>query len=618
MHRFKKRTLLLPALLLCHTAFTHSDEAYSPPTREGTTQLYWGDTHLHTALSADAFINGTRLGPEDSYRFARGEAVTADNGMQARLRAPLDFLAVTDHSDYLGVYRGLAREDEALAGWAVGDEWSAMLAEERLGELVRAFGSAVQSSDDALKTPEAFVYSTWMEVADIADQFNQPGMFTTLIGYEWTSMISGDNLHRVVFYRDDADTVTRQLPFTSQESTDPEDLWQSLADYEEKTGGQVLAIAHNGNVSNGRMFAPETLKGKALDSDYAKTRSRWEPVYEVTQVKGDGETHPTLSPTDEFADFETWDQGNISLTADKEPWMLRYEYARSALREGLRHQDKTGTNPFKFGMIGSTDSHTALSTTAEDNFFGKFLESEPAPDRATNRMAHVLQESWELGASGLAAVWATDNTREAIFDAFRRKEVYGTTGPRIRLRFFGAWNMDPALYERPDYADIAYEQGVPMGGDLLPQGGTTPPPSFLVVAEKEPDGANLDRIQIVKGWLDAAGESHERVYNVALSDERHADPDTGKVPPLPTTADVANATYRNSVGAASLATVWTDPDFEPGQAAFYYVRVLEITKPRWNAYDAAYFDKTMPDKAPMTVQDRAYSSPIWYTPDSES
>lgn len=603
--------LLAPLSLAADLALTAED--YSPAVRQPVTRLFWGDTHLHTVLSADANINGTRLTAEDSYRFARGETVVADNGIAARLRQPLDFLAVTDHSEYLGVYAGLRAGDENLEGWKVGEQWSQMLAENKLKELGTAFANSIQSTDDALKVPESFRYNTWRSVAETADTFNEPDHFTAFAAYEWTSMVSGDNLHRVVIYRDGADTVSRQLPFTAQDSSDPEDLWQALAGYEEMTGGEVLAIAHNGNVSNGKMFAPETLRGKALDRDYAERRARWEPVYEVTQVKGDGEAHPTLSPTDEFADFETWDGGNITLTAPKEDWMLRYEYARSGLKEGLRHNSRVGANPFRFGMIGSTDSHTALSTAAEDNFFGKFVESEPDPDRATRKMSKMLQESWELGASGLAAIWAEENTREALFRAIKRREVYGTTGPRIRLRFFGGWAFDDDLQLQAGYAETAYRDGVPMGGELAPLAAEGAP-RFLVVAEKDPNGANLDRIQIVKGWLDEDGETHEKIYDVALSDQRQPHPQTGAVRPLPSTVDVEAATYTNSVGAAALATVWTDPGFDPAQSAFYYVRVLEIEKPRWTTIDARYFDIEVPEEAPMTVKDRAYSSPIWYTP----
>lgn len=604
---------------------------YSPPLRPpAQTNLYWGDTHLHTRNSADAFSVGNEaVTPEDAFRFARGETIVASTGVRAKLRRPYDFLAVSDHAEYMGIYVRLQKGgDPRLERWEVGRGWAELLrrrdaraAAAGVGHshsddskvLGKGFADAIQSKDPKFRVPAGIQESIWVEAARTADRFNEPGRFTALIAYEWTSMIGGDNLHRVVLYRDGADKAAQLLPFTAQDSTDPEDLWRALADYEKRTGGQVLAIAHNGNVSNGRMFAPQTLAGKGLDSDYARRRIRWEPVYEVTQMKGDGEAHPTLSPTDEFADFETWDQGNITLSAPKQPWMLQYEYARSGLREGLAHEAKLGVNPFKFGMTGGTDSHTGLSTTAEDNFFGKFPESEPQPNRIHHRMAGVLQESWELGASGLAAVWAPENTREAIFDAFRRKEVYGTTGSRIMLRFFGGWDFAPSDVRRPDYARIGYSKGVPMGGDL-PGTGSRGAPTFMVVAAKDPDEANLDRIQIVKGWLDAKHTTHEKIYDVALSDGRKVDPKTGKAPPVGNTVDVVNATYSNSIGDPELATVWTDPDFDPEQRAFYYVRVLEIPKPRWTTYDAKFFGIALPASVPTTVQDRAYSSPIWYQP----
>jgi len=604
---------------------------YSPPLRPPPEmQLYWGDTHLHTRNSADAFSVGNEaVTPEDAFRFARGETVVATTGLRAKLRRPYDFLAVSDHAEYMGIYVRLQQGgDPRLEVWEVGRQWGELLRkrdprEAALGlghghdddskVLGKGFADAIQSKDPRFRVPAGVQESIWAEAARTADRFNEPGRFTALIAYEWTSMIGGDNLHRVVLFRDGADKAAQVLPFTSQDSTDPEDLWRALAGYEKKTGGQILAISHNSNVSNGRMFAPQTIAGVPLDAAYATQRMRWEPLVEVTQVKGDSETHPKLSPTDEFADFETWDRGNITLTAPKQPWMLKYEYVRSGLLEGLAHEAKLGVNPFKFGIIGSTDSHTGLSTTTEDNFFGKFPESEPQPERIRHRMAGVLQESWELGASGLAAVWAPENTREAIFDAFKRKEVYGTSGSRIKLRFFGGWNFAPSDVRSPDYARIGYAKGVPMGGDLLPAGKGRAP-CFMVVAAKDPDEANLDRIQIVKGWLDAKGATHEKVYDVALSGGRRVDPKTGKAPAVGSTVDLKNATYSNSIGAPELATVWTDPQFDPAQSAFYYVRVLEIPKPRWTTYDAKYFDIELPKNVRTTVQDRAYSSPIWYRP----
>lgn len=421
----------------------------------------------------------------------------------------------------------------------------------------------------------------------------------------------GDNLHRVVLFRDGASKATRQAPFSAQDSSNPEDLWAALQRYEAATGGKVLAIPHNGNLSNARMFLPRMSDGNPFTLSYARMRARWEPVVEVTQSKGDGETHPALSPTDEFADFERWDESNILRTARKQPGMLRYEYARTVLGEGLAQEAKLAANPFKFGMIGSTDQHTGLSTTTEDNFFGKLKESEPSPDRYRKMLA--TWNNWRLSASGLTAAWARENTREAIFDAFKRREVYATTGSRIQVRLFGGWDYRESDVLRPDYATIGYRKGVPMGGDLMraPAGKV---PRFMVTASKDPDEANLDRIQIIKGWLDAKGQTHEKIYDVALSDGRKVDPRTGKAPRVGSTVNVGDASYTNTIGAPELAVVWTDPDFDPAERAFYYARVIEIPKPRWTAYDAKFFKLTMPKQVPRITQDRAYTSPIWYTP----
>ena len=598
-----------------------ADEAppYSPPLREpAENDLYWGDLHLHTNNSTfDAYPQGTRLvGPAEAYRFAMGEEIVADNGVRAKLRRPLDFLAVTDHARNIGLFPRIAAGDPQIANTPISERYGELLdLVEKVG-LRNAFMTVVRRDGRLPAVPEDFARSVWAEITSTADTFYRPGRFTTLIGYEWTSMINGDNLHRVVLYRDDAAKAARMLPLNAQSDPDPEALWAGLARYEE-TGGKVLAIAHNGNLSNGRMFSPTRLNGQPLDRKYAETRARWEPVYEVTQVKGDSETHPTLSPTDEFADFETWDSANVANTALKQPWMLRYEYARQALRDGLNYERSLGVNPFKFGMIGSTDIHTGLATTAEDNFFGKFKGSSPAPGRYLRKMAGEFGEgqsemNWELGASGLAAVWAPQNTREAIYDAIRRREVYATSGSRIRLRFFGGWNYVRGDIERADYARYGYSHGVPMGGDMPRRDGAKPP-TFLIHAARDPDAANLDRVQVVKGWLDAAGKTHEKIYEVALSDGRKPGPD-GKVMPVGSTVDVKSASYRNSIGDPELATWWSDPDFDATQPAFYYVRVLEIPTPRWTTYDSAFYGTELPSEIPRSVQDRAYSSPIWYRP----
>jgi hypothetical protein len=421
-----------------------------------------------------------------------------------------------------------------------------------------------------------------------------------------------------VLYRDGAELARKLLPYTTTESFNPEDLWKWMERYEAETGGDVLALAHNGNLSNGIMFPVETnpATGKPLTGSYAEMRAKWEPLYEATQIKGDGEAHPFLSPSDEFADYETWDKNNLGPNL-KKPEMLQYEYAREALKNGLKLEVTLGTNPYKFGMVGSTDSHTALATADEENFFGKHSGVEPGPQRWEHLVAEmgpVKIVSWEMAASGYAGVWARENTREALFDAMKRKEVYSTTGPRMIVRLFGGWEFtaDDAKTRLP--AEAGYTKGVPMGGDLTPR-PEGKSPSFMVAAAKDPYSGNLDRIQIVKGWLDSNGKTHERVYDVVWSGDRVPAAD-GKLPPIGNTVDVVNATWSNSIGAPELITVWTDPDFDAGQKAFYYARVIEIPTPRWTAYDAKRFNVQMPKEVPMTTQERAYTSPIWYTPES--
>jgi hypothetical protein len=404
-------------------------------------------------------------------------------------------------------------------------------------------------------------------------------------------------------------------PFTTFDSEDPADLWKWMQTYEDKTGGKLLAIPHNGNLSNGKMFALVDFVGNPLTREYAETRSRWEPVAEVTQIKGDGETHPLLSPDDAFADYETWDKGNLILQPKKDE-MLRYEYARSGLKLGIKFDRELGANPYKFGMIGSTDSHTALATADEDNFFGKHSGAEPNPERWFHKVFQFEDRTvmgWEQTASGYAGVWATENTREALWDALKRKEVYATTGPRMTVRFFGGWEF-AEVDAKGDVAEVGYTKGVPMGGDLTAsQAGKAP--TFLVAALKDPDGANLDRIQIVKGWIDGNGKVQEMVYNVSWSDADTRKPDEkGNLPPVGNTVDTKNTTWQNTIGDAELVTVWKDPAFDSSVRAFYYARVIEIPTPRWTAYDAKRFNLEMTDDVPMVTQDRAYTSPIWYTP----
>ncbi len=578
-------------------------------------EVFFGDTHLHTRNSADAWSMGNlNLTPGDAYRFAQGSPVTAHNGMQVQLRRPLDFLVVSDHAEYLGAFYRFNVDDPLIINTDVGRQWQKYVEEGDLAKFFGAFVNSMQNKEEDPALPAAVRQTVWRGVATTADQHNKPGVFTAFSGYEWTSMISGNNLHRVMVFKDDADKVSQMIPFSGQDSLDPRDLWQALSNYEASTGGEVLSIAHNGNLSNGMMFPEETVDGSPIDEAYASLRARFETVYEVTQVKGDGEAHPILSPDDEFADFENWDWDNIGRSQKKEDWMLPQEYARGALKRGLRFEDELGVNPFKIGLIGSTDGHNSISTPEEDNFFGKFPESEPGPARLENAMA--LDRLWQnslLVASGYAAVWAKENTRESIFDAIKRREVYATTGSRIKVRFFGGWSFEKNDIHRPTMLDIAYGTGVPMGGDLT-RPAQVQSPAFLAIAAMDADGAHLDRIQIVKGWMDKKGELREKVYDVAWSGDRVVNPKTGKLPAVGNTVDVKNASYLNTIGDPQLTAYWKDPDFDLDERAFYYARVLEIPTPRWTTYDSVYFDVELDGEVPETIQDRAYTSPIWYTP----
>lgn len=596
---------------------------YSPYAgRNYPTRVLWGDTHLHTANSLDAAVFGTTLGPEEAYRFARGEEVVSATGQHVKLSRQLDFLVVADHAEGLGSTVELRKGNPLLMGDPTLKRWHDMMNSDKGGdaaiELIRSVGAG--TTPKKLFDPN-LTRSVWQAYTATAERYNEPGRFTALIGYEWTSNNRGNNLHRVVIFRDDKTKADQIVPFSATDSEDPAKLWKFLDAYQEKTGGSVLAIPHNGNLSNGRMFALVDFEGRGLTREYAETRARLEPVYEVTQIKGDGEAHPFLSPNDEFAGYELWDKGNLDLTELKRPEMLQYEYARAGLKLGLKLEKELGVNPFKFGMIGSTDSHTSLATAEEDNFFGKHSGAEPSATRATHPFMQstdgkVRIMGWEMTASGYAAVWATNNTRDAIFDALERKEVYATTGPRMVVRFFGGWDFQPTDAKTRSPAEIGYVKGVPMGGDLAaaPQGKA---PSFLIAALKDPIGANLDRIQVIKGWQDANGELKEKVYDVAWGDaqRRRPGPD-GKLPPVGSTVDVSNATWTNTIGDPELITIWTDPDFDPKLRAFYYTRVIEIPTPRWTAYDAKRFGIQMPKEVPMTTQERAYTSPIWYTPNS--
>jgi hypothetical protein len=603
-------------------------KAYSPYAQRGfPDQVYWGDTHLHTGLSMDAGLFGARLGLDEAYRFARGEEVMAYSGQPARLSRPLDWLVIADHSDGMGFFNDLAAGAPNILEFEQGRRWYKGLQEGGDASTAAALDLISNFSQGTINMEMLGQYSpgskryasVWEKVVDAAERFNDPGTFTTLIGYEWTSLYKGNNLHRNVIFRDGAQKAGQVVPMVTQApigSTDPLDLYAWLQDYENKTGGSVLALAHNGNLSNGIMFpVDKQFTGRKLDRNYVELRARWEPMYEVTQIKGDGEAHPLLSPNDEFADYENWDAGNLDLSAAKTDDMLQYEYAREALKNGLALEKRLGTNPYKFGLVGSTDSHTGLATAEEDNFFGKATNAEPSPKRMQHPFSKTENgafEGYELVSSGYAAVWSSENTREAIWDAMARKEVYGTTGPRITVRFFGGWDYNAEDLNSRTPAFRGYEKGVPMGGDLRPRGEATAP-TFMVYALRDPVGANLDRIQVVKGWMDAKGNTHEKVYDVDWSDNRVPDAN-GKLPPVGNTVDVANANWFNTIGASELGAVWIDPDFDPKQSAFYYARVLEIPTPRWIVYDAFRFGVKVPPNARTTAQERAYTAPIWYTP----
>ncbi len=611
------------------TADIYKGRPYSPYVdRAYPTDVYFGDTHSHTSISADAGGGGTRLGPRDAYRLARGMQVKSNTGQPVKLSRPLDFYVITDHSDGMGAINDILAGAPNIVADPLGKKFheafatGGQVAADAATQLVGQFAQG--TLPDALNyQPGNPAYkAVWDELVDAAEEFNDPHNFTALIGYEWTSLVKGNNLHRVVIFRDGPERARQTLPYTTTPpvgSPDPRQLWKWMEAYEVATGGDVLAIPHNGNLSNGMMFAKsdDFSDGAAFDTDYAKARQKWERLYEATQIKGDGEAHPLLSPEDEFASYETWDMGNLDLSTAKTPEMLPGEYARSGLKRGLELEARLGVNPFKFGLVGASDNHVGLTTPDNDNFFGKFTQYEPSPHRADhlskeNKENGAKLFSWQYITSGLTAVWAPENTREALFDAMERREVYATTGPRMRVRFFGGFDFTGDDAQRRDLALIGYNKGVPMGGDLKPAPAGKVP-AFLVYALRDPIGANLDRVQIIKGWVDAEGTTQEKVYDAVWSGDRKPGAD-GEVPPVGNTVDLSIPSWTNTIGAAELVTVWTDPDFDPNLKAFYYARVLEIPTPRWTAYDAAKFGLNLPADIPLQGQERAYTSPIWYSP----
>ena len=598
------RTLTLLSLSLFSTIALAEPEQVETVHSPAPSSVYFGDLHIHTSFSNDAYTMGVRSTPDDTYIFAKGGTIKHAFGYPISLSKPLDFAAVTDHAEYLGLSRA-----KDVDGSAASNDFKEVIDKgSRLSitwTYIKALASFGLSGWGEGEINAPYSYSAWSEIRASAERHYEPGKFTTFVGYEWSPIIDMASMHRNIIYRS---SHVPEIPYSSVESLNAEDLWDQLK-LQSLQGMIAISIPHNGNMSNGKMWETQTFNGEPLSPEYAELRNALEPIAEIMQIKGQSETHPLLSNEDEFADFEIND---INFRGDASN--PKGSYARDALRTGLEYAHREGFNPFKFGVIGSTDSHNSSSPVEEDNYHGKQPIIDGTPGIRLNESLLIpksfnMASNW--GSGGLAAVWAKENTREALFDAMRRKETYATSGPRIQVRFFGSWNFSKQLLEQDDPLVQAYQQGVPMGG-LLPATTLTTAPAFAVWASKDPDGANLDRIQIIKAWVDNDGKSHEQVYDVAASDQRITDPVSGKLAKVGNTVDITTASYRNSIGAVQLAAVWRDPTFVPDTEAFYYARVIEIPTPRWSTYDAVKLGVEPPQ--PTTLQERAVTSAIWYQP----
>ncbi len=612
--------------------------SFAANAQEEVTHLYWGDTHLHTSYSFDAFMNGNKSAdPDTAYRWAKGQPVIHPyHRARVQLAQPLDFLVVADHAELMGAIRAIYYDKAKLPDmslWGSMKRWfSVKVLKSKLDD-----GTApeifLDLLPDAMETPggdpvadpnnklptgtfgntRAMEQIAWNEIVDAAERHNEPGKFTSFVGWEWSSIPMGANLHRIIMSPDGGEISKKYQPFGSDDSQYPEDLWAWLEKTEAETGAKFLAIPHNSNISKGYMFQETNLKGAPITPEYAKRRIRWEPVAEITQTKGDSETHPSLSPDDTFADFETY---QFYIQKSDDPYVYapsKADYVRSALGTGLKIEQKVGTNPYKFGVIGSTDSHSGLSSADEDNFHGKMARDSTPESKRLFGIGKRSLTGWNMSASGLAAVWAEENTREAIFNAFKRREVYGTSGPRMRVRFFAGWNFAALNTQQSNVAEVGYKGGVPMGGDLTRPTDPNTAPQLLIQATRDPVGANLDRVQVIKGWLDTEGETHERIYNVAWSGSRTLD-DNGNLVPVGDSVNRLTGKTDNNIGTPELITLWTDPDFNIDQRAFYYVRVLQIPTARHSLLDSVALQEKTPDQGPETLQERAYTSAIWYTP----
>jgi len=577
--------------------------------------VYFGEQHLHSQNSPDAYAMGTRNTPDDAYNFAKGKAIKKNtSGEMVQKKTPYDWAALTDHAEYIGVLPQLTDPNSELSQKLKNYDIVQMIqsGDEKKGDEAFAkiaVGLTTDNPDPNFNRRD-IIRSVWQKQKDIANKHYEPGKFTTFIAFEWTSIPVNQNLHRNVFFRDDKGP---DLPFSAFDSDRPEDLWTYL-ETQRGAGHDTFAIPHNANLSNGLMFAPRDSEGQPIDARYAKRRAQNEVATEIIQCKGQSDTHPALSPNDEFAGFEEQYKHLIG-TNPPVVGRVNYSYVREALINGVGYQEYLGVNPFKLGIVAGADAHTGFSDNEEFNYTGVHGDVDSTVEK---RMSGAGQTAGEaavnFGTPGATAVWAEQNTREAIFDAIKRRETYGTSGPLIRLRFFGAWDYAEDLTSDDEFVKNAYAGGVPMGGDLAKMPAKAKAPTFAVWALKDPDSGNLDRVQIIKGWYEN-GYPQEKIYDVALSDGRKPDPKSGKVPPVGNTVDIKNATYTNTIGDSQLAAVWTDPDFDSSHHAVYYVRVLEIPTPRWSTYDAKTMGIDPPEAVAATIQERAWSSPIWYTPD---